>query len=155
MPNILFVCLGNICRSPAAEAYFRHHVQERGLDHAFCIDSAGTGGWHAGEPADARMRSAAQKRGVEISSHARQIASSDADADLIVVMDKANHKDVTDLPWVEPSRVRCLLEFHPETSRTEVPDPYYDGTKAFDLVLDLVDTATYALLDYLQERELV
>ena len=101
------------------------------------------------------MRSAAQKRGVDIQSQARQIASSDANADLIVVMDKANHKDVTDLPWVEPSRVRCLLEFHPETSRTDVPDPYYDGAEAFDLVLDLVDTATCALLDYLEERELV
>ena len=98
MAKVLFVCLGNICRSPAAEAYFRHYVQARGLDHAFAIDSAGTGGWHAGEFADARMRSAAQKRGVPIDSRARQIASSDADADLIVVMDKANLKDVTNLP---------------------------------------------------------
>ena len=154
MSNILFVCLGNICRSPAAEAYFRHHVQTRGLDHAFSIDSAGMGGWHAGEPADARMRSAARKRGVHIESKSRQIASSDADADLIVVMDEANHKDVTDLPWIDASRVRCLLEFHPEASRTEVPDPYYDGAEAFDLVLDLVDTATCALLDYLEERGL-
>ena len=154
MANILFVCLGNICRSPAAEAYFRHHVQARGLDHAFAIDSAGTGGWHAGEPADARMKSAARKRGVQIESQARQIASTDADADLIVVMDEANLKDVRDLPWIDASRVRCLLEFHPESSRTEVPDPYYDGAEAFDLVLDLVDTATAALLDYLEERGL-
>ena len=154
MANILFVCLGNICRSPAAEAYFRHHVQARGLDHAFAIDSAGTGGWHAGEPADARMKSAARKRGVHIESQARKIASTDADADFIVVMDEANLKDVTDLPWIDASRVRCLLEFHPESSRTEVPDPYYDGAEAFDLVLDLVDTATAALLDYLEERVL-
>ncbi len=154
MANILFVCLGNICRSPAAEAYFRHHVQERGLDHAFVIDSAGTGGWHAGEPADTRMRSAARKRGVHINSQARQIASTDADADLIVVMDEANRKDVTELPWTDASRVRCLLEFHSESFRTEVPDPYYDGAEAFDLVLDLVDAATSALLDYLEERGL-
>ena len=154
MTNILFVCLGNICRSPAAEAYFRYHVQARGLDHAFAIDSAGTGGWHAGEAADARMRSAAQQRGVRIDSRARKISSSDADADLIVVMDKTNLKDVKNLPWIDVSRVRCLLEFHPEPSRTEVPDPYYDGVEAFDLVLDLVDTATSALLDYLEERGL-
>ena len=81
-------------------------------------------------------------------------AMSDADADLIVVMDKTNLKDVTNLPWIDVSRVRCLLEFHPESSRTEVPDPYYDGAEAFDLVLDLVDTATSALLDYLEERGL-
>ena len=154
MTNILFVCLGNICRSPAAEAYFRYHVQARGLDHAFAIDSAGTGGWHAGEAADARMRSAAQQRGVRIDSRARKISSSDADADLIVVTDKTNLKDVKNLPWIDVSRVRCLLEFHPEPSRTEVPDPYYDGVEAFDLVLDLVDTATSALLDYLEERGL-
>ena len=154
MTHILFVCLGNICRSPAAEAYFRYHVQARGLDHAFAIDSAGTGGWHAGEAADARMRSAAQQRGVRIDSRARKISSSDADADLIVVMDKTNLKDVKNLPWIDVSRVRCLLEFHPEPSRTEVPDPYYDGVEAFDLVLDLVDTATSALLDYLEERGL-
>ena len=154
MTNILFVCLGNICRSPAAEAYFRYHVQARGLDHAFAIDSAGTGGWHAGEAADARMRSAAQQRGVRIDSRARKISSSDADADLIVVMDKTNLKDVKNLPWIDVSRVRCLLEFHPEPSRTEVPDPYYDGAEAFELVLDLVDTATSALLDYLEERGL-
>ena len=101
------------------------------------------------------MRSAAQKRGIDIQSQARQVGSSDADADLILVMDEANHKDVTDLPWVESSRVRCLLEFHPETSRTEVPDPYYDGMESFDLVLDLVDTATFGLLDYLEECGLV
>ena len=156
MAKVLFVCLGNICRSPAAEAYFRHHVQARGLDHAFAIDSAGTGDcwWWAGEAADARMRSAAQKLGVLIDSRATQIAPSDADADLIVVMDKANLKDVTNLSWIDSSRVRCLLEFHPESSRTEVPDPYYDGAEAFDLVLDLVDTATSALLDYLEERGL-
>ncbi len=154
MPNILFVCLGNICRSPAAEAYFRHHVRERGLGHSFRIDSAGTGGWHAGEPADARMRSASQARGIQINSQARQIAPSDASADLIVVMDQDNLRDVTELSWVDADRVRCLLEFHPETSRTEVPDPYYDGGEAFDLVLDLVDAATLALLDYLESSGL-
>ncbi len=154
MPQILFVCLGNICRSPAAEACFRHHVQERGLDSFYRIDSAGTGGWHAGESADARMRSAAQARGIQIDSQARQIEPSDANADLIVVMDEANRRDVMDMSWVDASRVRCLLEFHPETARTEVPDPYYNGAEAFDLVLDLVDAATSALLDYLESSGL-
>ena len=154
MPNILFVCLGNICRSPAAEAFFRHHVTTRGADDRFNIDSAGTGGWHEGELADARMRSAAQHRGVQILSRARKISSSDQSADLIVVMDEVNFNDVISLSWVKPTRVRLLLEFHPNSSRTAVPDPYYDGQDAFDLVLDLVDSATLGLLDYLESDAL-
>ena len=90
------------------------------------------------------MRSAARKRGVHIESQARQIGSSDADADLIVVMDEANLKDVTNLPWIDASRVRCLLEFHPESSRTEVPDPYYDNS--FPRMFDLIEARCGALL---------
>ena len=160
MMKVLFICLGNICRSPAAEGVFLHLLEERGLSDQFVVDSAGTGGWHVGNPADRRMQAAANRRGINLPSRARQISLDDFSSfDLVLTMDDDNLTAVQGLAREAGPRatasIKPMLSYARGFSETEVPDPYYDGTKAFDLVLDLVDTATCALLDYLQERELV
>lgn len=149
--RILFVCLGNICRSPAAEEIFRVAVARRGLRGEIVTDSAGTYGGHAGERSDARMRRAASARGYELTHLARRIREADFDRfDRIIVMDEYNYEDVHRLA---PSRelankIYRMREFFPETTRyTYVPDPYYEGHEGFELVLDLLEGACERLLD--------
>lgn len=143
MPTrLLFVCLGNICRSPTAEAVMRRLVRERGLEHEVEVDSAGTGDWHVGQPADERATAAARRRGTEISGSARQVAVDDfARADLLLAMDAANLRDLRRLapPGTEHT-VRLLTD-------VDVPDPYFGGEDGFDTVLDLVEDACARLLD--------
>ncbi len=130
--SILFVCLGNICRSPAAEGVFLNKINKLGIQGEFKVDSAGTGGWHVGSHADARMREAALNRGVKINSRARQINMNDFhDFDLILTMDNSNLKDVRSLLKLvrdQPKAiVEPLLKYASKQNTIEVPDPYYGG----------------------------
>ncbi|RPF80968.1 MAG: low molecular weight phosphotyrosine protein phosphatase [Synechococcus sp. TMED20] len=152
--KILFVCLGNICRSPAAEGVFLHQLVERELNEHFVVDSAGTGGWHVGNPADRRMQAAANRRGIQLPSRARQISLDDlSEFDLILTMDDANLAAVTSLASEAGRRatakIKPMLSYTSQFSETEVPDPYYGGEAGFEHVLDLLEDACSNLLDEL------
>jgi protein-tyrosine phosphatase len=151
--RILFVCMGNICRSPTAEAVMRGLLRAEGLEHAVTLDSAGTGGWHAGAPPDARAVAAARSRGIVVEGAARQVTRQDFDDfDLLLVMDRDNERE---LRAVAPdgearAKVRLLREFDPAAVAAgdlDVPDPYYGGPNGFDRVLDHVEAACRGLLD--------
>jgi len=148
--SILFVCLGNICRSPAAEGLFRRLVTERGLDDRVRVDSAGTSGYHAGEPPDTRMRGAAAARGIRLIGHARQVRPHDfTEFDLIVAMDRINHRDLLRIAGERGSSVRLLSEFLPDGWPADVPDPYYGGEEGFERVLEMIDAACEPMLAHL------
>ncbi|HEY7379195.1 MAG TPA: low molecular weight protein-tyrosine-phosphatase [Steroidobacteraceae bacterium] len=152
--RILFVCLGNICRSPTAEAVLRELVRREAPDLALEIDSAGIGDWHIGEPPDERALAAARRRGLDMSRlRARQIASEDfARFDFILAMDRANLADLRRrAPSQYRERVQLFLEFAPELEVDEVPDPYYGGEAGFEEVLDLAEQAARGLLSYLRK----
>jgi protein-tyrosine phosphatase len=151
MTRILFVCLGNICRSPAAEAVFAHLVREAGLSDRVSVDSAGTGSWHIGEPADWRMQQAAHARGVTLTSTARQVAVADFDRfDHIFAMDAENLQDLQRLaPPQHRHKVRLFRDLDPEGRGQDVPDPYLGQADRFNEVLDIVTRASRALLDEL------
>jgi protein-tyrosine phosphatase len=154
--RILFVCLGNICRSPTAEGVMRHIVREQGLEDAIEIDSAGTGGWHVGSPPDERATEAARRRSIVLDGAGRRFAPDDFDSfDLILAMDADNARDMLALAPSEEAaaKVRLLREFDPASDGSgdlDVPDPYYGGPEGFDEVLDLVEAATRGLLDRLR-----
>jgi len=154
--GVLFVCMGNICRSPAAEGVFLHLLAEAGLEHCFAVDSAGTGGWHVGHRADRRMIAAAERRGIHLPSQARQIEAADLQRfDHILTMDADNLAAVRRLERQAPGRARISpLTDHCRRLRSpEVPDPYYGAEEGFERVLDLLDDACAGLLeDLLQER---
>ena len=149
--RVLFVCLGNICRSPSGEGVLAHLAAQRGVDDLLEIDSAGTGAWHVGERADARMRRAATGRGYDLTSRARQVTAEDLDRfDLVVAMDRQNHADVACLVAGEPpEHLKLLSEFLPGGSPVDVPDPYQGGPEGFERVLDLLEAAAPAILDHL------
>jgi len=155
--RILFVCLGNICRSPTAEGVMRKIVRDEGLEDQIEIDSAGTGGWHIGAPPDERATAAARNRQIELSGEARKLAPEDFDRfDLILAMDASNRREIERLAPDEDARakVRMLREFDPasrDLDDLDVPDPYYGGDEGFEEVLDLVDAATRGLLDELRQ----
>lgn len=153
--KILFVCLGNICRSPAAEGIMKHIVKKRGVAHRFYIDSAGTYGGHAGELPDPRMRRAAAQRGY-LSEHRSQKfkASMFADFDLVVAMDDNNYYDLQSMsPSVDDERklVR-MADYCRHYTATHIPDPYYEGAQGFQLVLNLLEDACEGLLDSIMEK---
>jgi protein-tyrosine phosphatase len=152
---VLFVCLGNICRSPLAEGVFRHRVDEAGRADDFLIDSAGTGGWHVGDPPDPRSTAVAASRGVSLAGQrARRVKLEDFDRfDWIVAMDRANLRDLErlrDQAGGSDAQLVLLRDFDPEPGDGEVPDPYYGGPDGFDRVFDLVDRSTRALLEHLE-----
>jgi protein-tyrosine phosphatase len=151
--RLLFVCLGNICRSPTAEGVMRALVRDAGLDERIEVDSAGTGSWHVGEPPDAGAVSAARRRGIELEGAARQVWPRDFEEfDLILAMDDSNLRNLLRLAPDESARakVRLLREFDPAArGDLEVPDPYYGGPEGFERVLDLVHAACVALLERL------
>ena len=154
--RILFVCLGNICRSPAAEGVMRSLANREGFE-ALEIDSAGTYGGHAGDLPDARMRRAAAKRGYQLTHRARQIREEDFELfDMIIVMDDMNYETVHRLaPSREAAnRIFRMIKFckhHPD--RFYVPDPYYEGVEGFELVLDLLEDGCREILAYLQNSD--
>ncbi|HEV2997758.1 MAG TPA: low molecular weight protein-tyrosine-phosphatase [Solirubrobacteraceae bacterium] len=149
---ILFVCLGNICRSPTAEGVMRELVSRAGLQERIELDSAGTGAWHVGESPDARARAAARARGIELESRARQVDRGDFERfDLILAMDRSNLADLRRVAPEGPTRARLALlrEFDPRSlarGELEVPDPYHGGPRGFEAVLDLVEAACAGLL---------
>jgi protein-tyrosine phosphatase len=151
--RILFVCMGNICRSPTAEAVMRGLLRAEGLEQAVAIDSAGTGGWHAGDPPDARAVAAARSRDVVVEGAAREVTAEDFKRfDLVLAMDRENERDLLARAPDDEARakVRLLREFDPAAvvaGDLDVPDPYYGGAHGFDRVLDLVEAACRGLLD--------
>ena len=156
MKSILFVCLGNICRSPMAEGVFRHVAESRGLGDGLSVDSAGTGSWHVGNPPDERAQRAAAGRGIDISGlRARQVGPGDFEQfDLVVAMDDANVDTLRRLaPDAAHDRIRLFLEFAAGGSVREVPDPYYGGEEGFDHVLDLIEAAARGLADHIAPRK--
>lgn len=152
--RVLFVCLGNICRSPSAEGVFRKVVQQAGLDDRVTIDSCGTGGWHVGKAPDSRAIAAARQRGIDIADlRARQFSGEDLDSfDYVLVMDRQNLADVRDV-WRQNGGTEpvLFLEFG-SSGHVEVPDPYYGGDHGFEHVLDLINDASEGLLQHIRER---
>lgn len=149
MARVLFVCLGNICRSPAAEGVFSHFVQAEGLADKIEIDSAGTSSSHVGEQADRRMRNHALRRGYELTSRSRQFKAQDFQLfDYIVVMDDSNLKNVLrlDSQDIYHNKVYKMVDFCQKINAKEVPDPYYGGEQGFETVLDIVEDASQGLL---------
>jgi protein-tyrosine phosphatase len=151
--RLLFVCLGNICRSPTAEAIMRSRVADAGLEDRIEVDSAGTGGWHRGEPPDDRALAEAARRGMNMTSTARQVHVGDFELfDLVLAMDASNADDLRDLASspTHRAKVRLLREFDPTAGDFDVPDPYYSGPDGFADVFDLIDAACQGLLDHVR-----
>ncbi|MBL4591005.1 MAG: low molecular weight phosphotyrosine protein phosphatase [Phycisphaerales bacterium] len=149
--RVLFVCLGNICRSPLAEAIFLHLIEQRGIADRFIVDSCGTGGWHAGNRADPRSIMVGAKNGITVDSIARKFdQSTDPDGfDLFLAMDAANKNDLIDL-GVDPAKIRLMRSFDPSTPNApDVPDPYYGGDNGFDKVYEMLLSSCTGLLDSL------
>jgi protein-tyrosine phosphatase len=154
--RILFVCLGNICRSPMAEGVFRRVVEEQGLADRFVIDSAGLGDWHIGQAPDHRAQRAARLRGIDISEQsARQVVDEDFDRfDLLLVMDGSNYDELkARAPHEARAKIRPFLDFAPNVGTKDVPDPFFGGAEGFDHALDLIEAAAHGLLASLMDRE--
>ena len=155
--RVLFVCLGNICRSPLAEAVFRHESHTAPAGSRFEVESAGTGAWHVGEPPDPRAVKAAARRGIEVSGRARAVRESDfTDFDLIVAMDRENLRELRRRQDSLRSSARLVLlrDFDPEPEAgRDVPDPYYGGSEGFEQVLDIVIRSCRVLLLKLAEDQ--
>lgn len=148
--RVLFVCMGNICRSPTAEGVFRKTLADRAPELEVEVDSAGTHSYHVGHPPDSRAQGAADARGVDLSDlRARRVTEEDfASFDLVLAMDEENVADLLALcPDDYRSRVRLLMEFAPGEAQQFVPDPYYGGANGFERVLDLVESAALGLID--------
>lgn len=155
MTNVLFVCLGNICRSPTADGIFRELVANAKLDQKIMVDSAGTGAWHIGKAPDSRTVAAARTRGYDLSVlRARQVTARDFDEfDYVLAMDEANLSDLQQLkPAHFTGHLGLFLEFGARGDYREVPDPYYGGRDGFELVLDLVEDAAQGLLKHIRQR---
>tara|TARA_B100000963_G_scaffold135708_1_gene118088 strand:- start:1085 stop:1558 length:474 start_codon:yes stop_codon:yes gene_type:complete len=150
--SVLFVCLGNICRSPAAEAIFQNLINDKGIGNQFIVDSAGTGAWHVGKKADSRMRFAARQRNINITSHARQIREDDfIKFKYILVMDNSNYSNVLDLKnkvkGTISAKILRIQDFASTFSEKEVPDPYFGGDDGFDYVLDILEDSVSCFLE--------
>ena len=147
--RLLFICLGNICRSPMAEGAFRREADEAGVLDRFEIDSAGLGDWHVGQAPDTRAQAAARRRGIDISGQsARQIARADfASFDLLLAMDESNVAELVRLtPKAHRAKIRPFLDFAPQFETRDVPDPFFGGVEGFDHALDLIEAASRGLL---------
>jgi len=152
--SVLFVCMGNICRSPTAEAVFRHLLKEEAPELQIEVDSAGTAGYHIGDAPDARSQRAARRRGIDLSGlRARQVTPDDfAHFDLILAMDRDNLDRLEEMrPPRSRARVRLFMEYAADPDRLEVPDPYYGDAAGFEVVLDLTTSASRGLIADLQK----
>lgn len=155
MIKVLFVCTGNICRSPTAEGVFRALVENHGLSDHIMVDSAGTHAYHVGEPPDSRSAAAARKRGIDLSNQrARKVKASDFDDfDLLLAMDRSHQQSLIQLcPKAREDRVRLFLSFAPELGLRDVPDPYYGAGDGFERVLDMIEAGSRGLLDHVRTR---
>ncbi|MBU0501004.1 MAG: low molecular weight phosphotyrosine protein phosphatase [Gammaproteobacteria bacterium] len=153
--GILFVCMGNICRSPTAHGVFRHLVVQAGLMDSIEVDSAGTQGYHVGAPPDSRSQATARGRGLDLGDlRARKAIAADFNRfDYILAMDRANYQGLREIcPSGHERRLRMFLEFAPELGIEEVPDPYYGGQRGFEDVFDMATQASQGLLDYIRGR---
>ena len=153
--NVLFVCMGNICRSPTAEGVFKRQVEEAGLVGRVLSDSAGTHDYHVGDPPDPRTQFAANRRGYDLSAlRGRQVSRHDfSEFDYVLAMDLANLRLLERLcPPQHVHKLKLFLEFATGTESREVPDPYYGGAQGFEQVLDLAEQASRGLIEYLQEQ---
>lgn len=151
--KIIFVCLGNICRSPTAEGVFQHLVVQQGLGSYFEIDSAGTGAYHVGEPANSKSRAIALERGVELRSRARKLVLTDLEYyDLVVAMDFSNHENILLMTNNENLHEKVILmrDFDPDPDDGQVPDPYYGGMDGFNQVYDIIERSCNALIQELR-----
>lgn len=155
--KLLFVCLGNICRSPSAENIMNHLIEKAGLSDTIICDSAGTSAYHIGSAPDTRMSVAATKKGLKLMGHARRFQASDFERfDLILAMDRENYRDIIyyDGEGKYQDKVKMMCSFATKHSDREVPDPYYGGEAGFDYVIDLLLDACAGLLDYIVKNEL-
>jgi len=155
MVKVLFVCLGNICRSPTAEGVFRKFVVEAGLAESIHIDSAGTHAYHIGEPPDRRAQETAERRGIDISGlRGRRATETDLDEfDYVLAMDRENlHHLLAISRDHQRERIRLFLEFAEELEEKEVPDPYYGGPSGFDRVMDMIEEASAGLLADIRQK---
>ena len=154
--KVLFVCLGNICRSPSANGIMESIVEKAGTEDLFLIDSAGTYGGHAGNLPDPRMRAHAAKRGYKLTHRSRQVRPSDFEEfDMIIAMDDRNFQNLKDMaPDLESeAKIRRMVEFSSTPTYDYVPDPYYSGADGFELVLDMLEDACQGLYDHLMNKE--
>lgn len=154
--KLLFVCLGNICRSPSAENIMKHLVNEAGLSKEIICDSAGTSSYHIGSAPDRRMSAAAKLRGIELVGEARQFQRSDLEKfDLILAMDKENYRDILaiDRSQQYQDKVKLMCDFCTRHNLKEVPDPYYGGPEGFNQVIDLLLDACEGLLNYVINQQ--
>lgn len=154
--RILFVCLGNICRSPSAEAVFNAMITKQGVKDEFEVDSAGISDWHQGEPADQRMQQHALKRNYNLTSISRPVTPKDFEHfDYIIAMDRSNLRDLrSKAPKPEyVKKIFLMTDFLKDSSFDEVPDPYYGGNEGFELVLDLLEDSTQNFLKFTQQKK--
>ena len=157
MVKVLFVCLGNICRSPMAEGLFTHLIQESDLDERIQVDSCGTSGWHIGEPADRRMRQTAQAHGISLTSVSRKIDHSDfREFDYIIAMDQSNLRDVLNMKensaQDSQSSIMMMREFDPQGKGLGVPDPYYGGDDGFEEVFQILMRSCEGFLEHVRQQ---
>ncbi len=152
--RVLFVCLGNICRSPMAEGVFSKIVEDQGKENGFEIDSAGMAGYHAGELADSRMRAHAGKRGYNLTHRSRQVKKEDFDRfDYIIGMDEQNIRGLKQLALTpeHTGKIYRMTDFCKRMTDTEVPDPYYGGDAGFEYVIDLLEDSCHGLYEFLTQ----
>ncbi len=157
MVNVLFVCLGNICRSPSAEGVFRACVEREGLSDRIAIDSAGTGDWHVGNPPDPRAQAAALRRGIDLSGLRARVARPEDfhRFDYVLAMDHENLADLARMcPEGMESRLALFLDFAPALGQRHVPDPYYGGARGFEVMLDLIEGGSRELLAHIRRTHL-
>ncbi|MDX1568013.1 MAG: low molecular weight protein-tyrosine-phosphatase [Longimicrobiales bacterium] len=154
--SVLFVCLGNICRSPLAEGVFVSLLEEEGIDHRFDVDSAGTGAYHVGESPDPRSVDVARRNGIDLRGQARQVEAADFDTfDYVLAMDRSNLRALEELrPESAHAALNLLREFDPETDGDDldVPDPYYGGPGGFDRIFEMIDRSCRELLQVIREE---
>lgn len=156
MVSVLFVCMGNICRSPMAQGVFEDLLRREGLEDEVFVDSAGTGAWHVGHPPDERAQKSASKRRVDISGQrARRVSLEDCDKfEYLIVMDRDNYALVSPLCRESRAEVRLFMDYAQDIPQEEVPDPYFGGYNGFEYVLDLIEKAARGLLEDVRERHL-